>query len=212
LFTTGLCPARQAKQKLIKILSFMIRAVYKDRALVADILAKSFDQNKSVNYIIKQGKRKAKRIRRLMEYSFDICYQYGDIFLSSDKKSCALLVFPDKKKTSFKSVASDIKLATGCIGIANIKKTLDREAKIKKNHPKESMYYLWFIGVDPEYQHKGTGSSLLDDVITESIRLQRPLYLETSTPKNIPWYKKFGFAVYQELDLGYNLFFLKRDL
>jgi ribosomal protein S18 acetylase RimI-like enzyme len=132
--------------------------------------------------------------------------------LSEDKKACALLVFPDKKKTSFKSIVSDIKLAMGCIGASNIKKALDREAKIKKQHPKEVMYYLWFIGVDPEYQNKGIGSALLNDVITESIALQRPLYLETSTPKNIPWYKKLGFAVYQELDLGYNLFFLKREL
>jgi ribosomal protein S18 acetylase RimI-like enzyme len=165
-----------------------------------------------VNYIIRQGKRKTERIRRLMEYSFDICSQYGDVFLSEDKKACALLVFPDKKRTSFQSVVSDIKLATACIGLSNIKKSLNREAKIKKTHPKESMYYLWFIGVDPEYQNKGIGSALLQDVITESIALQRPLYLETSTPKNIPWYKKLGFTVYQELDLGYNLFFLKKDL
>ena len=190
----------------------MIRAENKDRALVADILTRSFDQNKSVNYIIRQGKRRSERIRMLMEYSFDICCQYGDVFLSEDKKACALLVFPDKKRTSFKSVVSDIQLATACIGLSNIKKALDREAKIKKNHPKEPMYYLWFIGVDPEYQNKGIGSSLLQEIIKESITLQRPLYLETSTPKNIPWYKKLGFAIYQELDLGYTLFFLKKDL
>jgi len=142
----------------------MIRAENKDRALVADILTRSFDQNKSVNYIIRQGKRRSERIRMLMEYSFDICCQYGDVFLSEDKKACALLVFPDKKRTSFKSVVSDIQLATACIGLSNIKKALDREAKIKKNHPKEPMYYLWFIGVDPEYQNKGIGSSLLQGI------------------------------------------------
>ncbi len=32
--------------------SFMIRADYKDKALVVDILSRSFDDNKSVNYII----------------------------------------------------------------------------------------------------------------------------------------------------------------
>ncbi len=41
--------------------------------------------------------------------------------------------------------------------------------------------------------------------------MNRPIYLATSTMKNLPWYKKSGFEVYNELDLGYNLFFLKRE-
>ena len=74
------------------------------------------------------------------------------------------------------------------------------------------MYYLWFIGVDPEHQNEGIGSILLDDIIEDSERKRRPIYLETSTVKNLPWYKKFGFQIYHELNLSYKLFFLKRDL
>ena len=72
------------------------------------------------------------------------------------------------------------------------------------------MYYLWFIGVDPAYQNSGTGTKLLNEVIEDSNLCKRPIYLEASTLKNIPWYKKFGFSVYNKLDLGYKLFFLKR--
>ena len=57
----------------------------------------------------------------------------------------------------------------------------------------------------------GRGSSLLDELITRSNSVNRPIYLETSTLRNIPWYKKFGFQIYEELDLGYKLFFLKRE-
>ena len=87
---------------------------------------------------------------------------------------------------------------------------MKRESEIKKLHPKELMYYLWFIGVDPMEQHQGIGSALMQDVIGESIKMKRSIYLETSTLKNLPWYEKFGFTIYNELDLDYKLYFMKK--
>jgi Acetyltransferase (GNAT) family len=188
----------------------MIRADYKDKKRIVDILTSSFDDNKSVNYIVKQDRNRAQRMRKLMEYSFDVCYLFGDIFLSEDKKGCALIVMPDKKKTTLKSILLDSNLALSVIGLSNIKKAMNRESKINKLHPKEPFYYLWFIGVDPLEQNKGIGTKLMEDVINEAISKRRPVYLETSTLKNIPWYEKFGFTIYHELDFGYKLFFLKR--
>jgi ribosomal protein S18 acetylase RimI-like enzyme len=190
----------------------MKNADYKDKNLVIDILTKSFDLNQSVNYIVKQDGKRLKRIRALMDYSFEVCYMFGDVFLSDDRKACALILYPDKKKTTFKSALLDIKLILSCIGVGNIKKALTRESKIKQLQPKHLMYYLWFIGVDSECQNKGIGSILLNEIIRDSKHKQRPIYLETSTLKNLPWYKKFGFQVYNELELSYKLFFLKREL
>lgn len=190
----------------------MVKAKQTNKNLVVDILTKSFENNQSVNYIAKQDEKKLTRIRSLMDYSFEICYSFGDVFLSEDRKACALVLYPDKKKTTFKSILLDIKLILSCIGIENIKKALARESKIKQLQPKELMYYLWFIGVDPKYQNEGIGSILLNEIIEDSERKKRPIYLETSTLKNLPWYQKFGFQVYNELELSYKLFFLKREL
>lgn len=189
----------------------MIRAEYQDKRLVVEILSHSFDDNKSVNYVINQNRSRKRRISRLMEYSFDYCNMFGEVFLSDDKNACALAVLPDKKKTSLKSILLDVKLALTCLGLANLKKAMDREARIKTIHPADPMYYLWFIGVRPEVQNKGIGSSLLTEVIAKSDSMQRPLYLETSTLRNLPWYKTFGFEVHNELDFGYKLFCLKRE-
>lgn len=189
----------------------MIKAIYKDKDRVIDILAQSFDDNQSVNYISKQDKKRKQRIRMLMEYSFEVCYLFGDVFLTEDKKSCALVLYPDKKKTTLKSILLDVQLIFFCIGIENIKKALTRESKIKQLQPKVKMYYLWFVGVDPQFQNKGIGSDLLKDIIEDSTQKGRPLYLETSTLKNLPWYKKFDFQIYAELDLSCRLFFLKRE-
>ncbi len=190
----------------------MVKAEKSDKNLVVDILTKSFDTNQSVNYIINQDARRVQRVRALMDYSFDICYLFGDVYLSDDKKACALITYPDKKKTTLKSILLDVKLIFSSVGLKNIKRTLARESLINKIQSKELKYYLWFIGVDPDYQNEGIGSVLLNEIIEDSEYKKRPIYLETSTVKNIPWYKKFGFEIYHEVDLSYKLFFLKKEL
>lgn len=189
----------------------MIRAQLTDKNLIVSILVSSFDDNKSVNYIIRQDSKRVERIKRLMEYSYDVCNLFGDIFLTEDKKGCALLILPDKKKTTIKSIILDAKFALTCLGLSNIKKAMKREAKIKQVHPNGLLYYLWFIGVDSSNQNKGIGSQLLQDVISEGQKQHRTICLETSTLKNVPWYEKCGFSIYHEFDFGYKLYCLKRE-
>ena len=189
----------------------MLKATHQDKPRVTDILARSFDRNQSVNYIIPQDTTRDQRIKALMSYSFDVCHAFGEVFLSDDRRACALAVLPEKKKTNVMSIFRDVGLIFSCTGLGNVRKALRREGLIKKIQPKESMYYLWFIGVDPDYQGQGRGSRLLNEVIGRSSELQRPVYLETSTPENLPWYEDFGFRIYSDLDLGYKLYFLKRE-
>lgn len=189
----------------------MINASYEDKELIIKILSSSFDTNESVNYIAKQDQKRIKRINSLMDYSFEMCFHFGDVFLTEDKKGCALVLYPHKKENSLKSIFLDIKLIIRCIGLENIGKALNRESSIKKLQPKKPMYYLWFVGVDPDFQKNGIGSKLIEFMVKDSKEKNLPIYLETSTLKNLPWYKKFGFEIYNELQLSYKLFFLKRE-
>lgn len=191
----------------------MIKASYNDKSLVIDILTNSFDANQSVNYIVQQGSKRIEHIKYLMEYSFEICFMFGDVFLSDDRRACALVLYPEKKKSNIKAILLDIKLILNSVGISNISKALSRESKIKKAYPKDvPMYYLWFIGVYPSEQNKGIGTQLLQSLLSDSKGKNREVFLETSTIKNLPWYKNLGFSVYNELDFGYKLYFLKSEI
>lgn len=189
----------------------MLKASYKDKELILDILCKSFDVNKSVNYVVKQDNHRKKRIRTLMDYSFEICYRFGKIYLSDNKDGCALTLLPDKKKTTFKTILLDAKMAISSVGLRRVTKVLERDSKIKSAYPNNQIFYLWFIGVNPEAQQKGIGSDLLKDIIEESNNLKRPIYLETSMSENIKFYSKFGFTIYKELDFGHKLYLIKRE-
>lgn len=186
----------------------MIKAELKDKTTVINILSRAFDDNQSVNFIVCDDEKRDQRIKALMAYSWEVCLLFGEVWLSDDKRACALLLHSDQKRSSLKSICLDIRLIIQVIGFTKIGKILKREAQIKKIQPKEKSVYLWFIGVDPQYQNRGYGSSLLKNIILSS--KQKLIILETSTLKNLPWYQKLGFQIYDQLDLGYTLYFLKR--
>ncbi|SDC10920.1 GNAT family N-acetyltransferase [Niabella drilacis] len=186
----------------------MIKAGKRDRAAVVDILANAFDDNRSVNYIVRQDAGRRQRIKALMAYAFDRCMLSGEVFITEEGRGCALVLFPDLKKSTMRSVLLDLKLVLRAIG-SNVFKVLKREAALKKTQVVAPLYYLWFIGVHREVQGRGTGSRLLNELKQRADELGRVVCLETSTIKNIPWYEKHGFRVYNELNLGYPLYFMK---
>jgi GNAT superfamily N-acetyltransferase len=188
----------------------MIKASRNHKSRVIEILTKSFEDNQSVNYIVKQDSKRSERIKALMDYSFEVCFMFGEVYLSDDQKGCALVLYPDQKSLSIKSALMDVQLLLNAIGLTRVGKAMSRESAIKSNYPKDPIYYLWFLGVINSDQNKGIGSQLLKEIIIDSQRQHKPIYLETSTIKNIPWYKKFGFSIYNELDFGYKLFMLRK--
>lgn len=132
-------------------------------------------------------------------------------FFSDDNKAVALLIYPEKKRTTLKTIWLDVRLAFKCVGIKNTGRAIKRESEIKKVHPRGPITYLWFIGVSPDEQGRGYGTNLLKDLISFCKEKGHIICLETSTERNIPWYKKHGFEIYKELNFGYILYCMKRE-
>jgi GNAT superfamily N-acetyltransferase len=60
-------------------------------------------------------------------------------------------------------------------------------------HPKAPHWYLPWLGVDPARQGRGLGSLMLKHTLRRVDETGLPAYLESSNPKNIPLYERFGF-------------------
>ena len=73
-------------EPFISKLISMRKANNEDKPLVIDILTQSFESNQSVNYVVQQDGKRINRIRALMDYSFEVCKLFGDVFISDDKK------------------------------------------------------------------------------------------------------------------------------
>lgn len=69
-------------------------------------------------------------------------------------------------------------------------------------HPKEPHWYLAMIGVDPKHQGQGVGAALMRHALARCDREHAVAYLETANPRNIPLYRRFGFEVIGEIQVG----------
>lgn len=189
----------------------MIKATPDDRELIVRILAESFDDNQSVNYLVPQNRSRQKRLLKLMEYSFDVCHAYGEVFLNENKTACALMLYPNHAiNKKLKKYILDARLIVTSIGFSNLYKALIRESKIKSLHPlNEPFAHLWYIGVFKQEQGNGAGTFLLKEIMGYCKEKRNSVYLETSTERNLSWYKKNGFILFETLKFSYDLYCFK---
>nr|MBA3875005.1 GNAT family N-acetyltransferase [Anaerolineae bacterium] len=74
--------------------------------------------------------------------------------------------------------------------------------QMSRYHPLEPHWYLQLMGVDPTHHNKGYGSKLLKHTLVSCDREKIPAYLESSNPKNIPFYERHGFELLGTIQVG----------
>jgi GNAT superfamily N-acetyltransferase len=74
--------------------------------------------------------------------------------------------------------------------------------KMEKFHPREAHWYLPQIGVEPNAQGKGLRAELMRHALARCDQEGVPAYLEASKPQNIPFYRRYGFEVIGEIQVG----------
>jgi len=75
------------------------------------------------------------------------------------------------------------------------------EADRRANMKGRSYIYLVIIGVSSQFQGQGFGGKLLEALIEESEQVGIPVYLETSTERNVRMYKGLGFRLLNQITL-----------
>ena len=70
---------------------------------------------------------------------------------------------------------------------------------IEQAHPREPMWYLLLLVVDPLVQRAGLGTRLQAPVLEVADRDGLDCYLETQKPENLAYYRRFGYEVAEEL-------------
>lgn len=188
----------------------MRKASQSDKKKVVEILTESFIDNKSVNYILKKGGNKERKIKDLMNYSFNLGMKKGDIFINEENNACSIIMYPKKKKYDFWSLIQDIKLVKNVIGLKKVIKVSKKEKEVSNHHPENNFAHLWYIGVEKKSQGRGLGTDFLNKICTYYKEKDLKIYLETSTEINIPFYKKSDFGVFNiNEEYGFKFYHLK---
>ena len=71
--------------------------------------------------------------------------------------------------------------------------------KFDKLLPRQPHWYVLVLGVHPDHQGKGLGGVLLRQVLQRADDERVAVYLESSNPKNLDFYRKYGFEVTEKI-------------
>ncbi len=175
------------------------------------ILTAAFDKNLSVNDIIKQDDKREARITALMNYSVELGIRNNGLHFSSDKHSVAVCFDPTLSKGGLSASLAQLKLVHQAIGWKRALYMMRKDKAISSRRPAYPHYYLMLLGTNPQQHGKGSGSQLLDTLLKIAAKEGKEVYLETSVEKNIPFYEKRGFTIFDTWLVrdGYFIRFMK---
>ncbi|MBS0425986.1 MAG: GNAT family N-acetyltransferase [Proteobacteria bacterium] len=99
-------------------------------------------------------------------------------------------------------------------GLANYRAIVDFMAPHAARAVAPGAWYLSIIGVAPSQQGRGLGAQLLAAALSRATTQGRACYLETFTPRNLPFYERLGFrplAMHREPVTGADYWILLRS-
>ena len=177
-------------------------ATYADIDALAATLARAFDDDPVIEWLVpRHAPARAARVARLFALPLRILHLRHDrTWTTPDLAGAAVWDPPDRWKTTPRDMARGLpgmaaalrhRLPLGLRGLS----------MVEHRHPPEPHYYLAVLGTDPTRQGKGIGAALLEPVLTQCDREGVGAYLESSKERNVPYYRRFGFEVTDELTL-----------
>jgi GNAT superfamily N-acetyltransferase len=166
---------------------------------IADVMARAFDDDPFANWVAAQDRRRAWRIRHLMDVSFrKLTQPFGEVYTTPEYHGAALWTPPGKWKLG---VLQQLMLTPAMAKTTTwrrIPTVMSGITAVEKKHPSEPHYYLMALGVDTEHQGKSIGTQLMAPVLEKCDRERMPAYLESSKERNVPLYERNGFKVTEE--------------
>ncbi len=169
-----------------------------DKAVGA--LVQAFYEDRLVCYMFPDSKFRKEFISWSYSRWIQLLMKFNTVFVENEVRGVAVCVSPKL----FPHIPLSYQIRAGLLGtipklgLKNLWKPLrvywDSQRRTK-NEVKEPSWILDILGVQPEFQGKGIGSALVQNLISLSNRDKVPAYLITHNEKNIVFYEKNGFKL-----------------
>jgi GNAT superfamily N-acetyltransferase len=122
--------------------------------------------------------------------------------VNDDITSVAVWIPPERWQMS---MSEQLRVLPGFVRWArwHTPRILSTLTKMDKVHPHDPpSWYLLALGTEEAHQGKGLGSAVMSHVLDRCDAEGVPAYLESSNPRNIPFYARHGFVERPRLELG----------
>ena len=169
-----------------------------DFEAVTAMLARAFDDDPLSVWVFPHGRERARALRRFFALEARSMFLPGGSSYTVDGGAAAALWMPPGAAAPGPAAALHL--------VPLMRYTRFRTARVLRylaavsaKHPKTPHYYLGVLGTDPPLQGKGLGSAVMRPVLDRCDADGIPAYLESSKERNVPFYRRHGFEVTEEL-------------
>ena len=185
------------------------RAGPDDLPMTLDILADAFAEDPVMRWVTS----KQSYPRYAFELTVPFCLGHRNTYITTDGSGAASWLPAGVPLASPVSPAVIWKGLTE-YGPGSLLRGLATLIQSQRRHPKGDYFYLFAIGALRSARGRGIGSALIREGLARCDAEHMPAYLENTNETNIPFYRKHGFKVVDELKLamqGPKLWLMWRD-
>jgi ribosomal protein S18 acetylase RimI-like enzyme len=175
------------------------KIVEQDIPAIKQMLARAFEDDPYMAWLIPQDKGRTERAQRLFGVFLQpLTMPGGLVYTTPERSGAALWRSPQPThtidtKTLLRTLLDMVRVS----GVRHFWSKSKAGSAIESLRPKRPHYYLYALGVEPALQGRGIGSALMQPVLQICDAEQAPAYLETYTELGLRFYQNHGFQVHQ---------------
>lgn len=171
----------------------------KERA--SEVLTQAFHDDPMWTTIFPDADERARSLQNLWQALVGYCLVYGEVYTTTQVQGAACWLAPGNTELTFwRSLRTGFGFVRAVMKyegdsrrrFLDVVDFMDNQHKLLMDR---AHWYLWALGVAPEYQGQGVGGRLIQPVLGRAEAKSLPCYLETQTEGNVVFYQKRGFDV-----------------
>jgi len=172
--------------------------------VAAVLLARAFDADPMFRFLLPDGRNRAVWLRVLMGLSVAQALARGGAWTTADHGGAILTADPGGYPFAWHHGAGVLLrwwrwpgLPVPTLRLVRDGLAVDRA--MARLHLRQPHVYVHVLGVDPARQGTGAGGRLMRHAVARAEAIGVPLYLETTNPRNLSFYRHCGLDVCDEV-------------
>lgn len=168
-------------------------AVPADIPTLARALAAAFEDDPIFAWLLPDKRKRFKRLLRFFTLEVgDIIIPTGAAWISPNASGACLELPPNKWRMPIHLQALHAPDFVAVFGLS-LPRALITITKMESKHLREPHLYIPYVGVAPESQGQGLGTTLLGRTTERADEQGLPAYLEATSERNAALYERLGF-------------------
>jgi len=178
------------------------RAAAADLPALTRMLVRAYMDDPVAMWACRPGDLRAKMLQGQYSTRLRQMLAHREIWTNAERSSASVWMPPGRRQAGVRPNPTLIRCFLDPRVLARLPLLAMGLARLQRRHPHEPPHwYLSLLGTDPELQGHGFASAVLQPVLARCDLDGVGAYLESSKPRNLDFYARFGFQVVGELRL-----------